>query len=485
MRVFQRILEILPSLDFATLVFNDTPSNDFSSLSNTIDGDSYLLAHFGRIKLFPMMVPSSFYQQIVPDGFVDAGFCFTALHWVQQMPLDVEYSSSGEEDEEESVHEPVDMPARAHEDLVNFFTARHREIRRGGLLTLAIPCQGAVDSESAITCMERCMNEVGRRYDQEGQRESTYARMPVYFRSMDEIDQGMREADGEWETVRSSVVPIEHPAWFPTQADDEDQSVKETTATKNYATALTDLMMAAGSGFVVDQIRTTARENYPGDDRLIEEGMREADGEWETVRSSVVPIEHPAWFPTQADDEDQSVKETTATKNYATALTDLMMAAGSGFVVDQIRTTARENYPGDDRLIEEVREKFYEYFLQDHTRDKNSPRRFRSIECADLKTVNVCLMTLSCSRTLLETTTESRVILRHFLACAMSYSTSLLTSRAEHTLLMAQRILYHRGRLRCSRGSIASGHSQVVSLLRSAIRQPFRPTVFENCLQGE
>nr|POE94631.1 methyltransferase fus9 [Quercus suber] len=261
-RVLQTILEALPSVTTATLVFNDTSSNDFSSLSRMIDSNWLPLSQMGRITVHPLMVPRSFYQQVLTDGFVDAGFCFTAIHWLKQMPTDLEYSSS----EEDGNAEPSDLVTRAHADMVSFLSARHKEIRPGGSLTLSIPVQGEVDSEASMTCLDKSLEDVGSRYKDD----LIFPRLPVWFRTLDEIMAGINAADGEWRIVKSSIVPIEHPAWFLT-LEDKDKSIKDTPAVRDYVTVLTNMMMSVATGFIVEQMRSSLGPKYPGATKITQE----------------------------------------------------------------------------------------------------------------------------------------------------------------------------------------------------------------------
>ncbi|KAL5590012.1 hypothetical protein FOVSG1_011879 [Fusarium oxysporum f. sp. vasinfectum] len=232
-RLLANYLSNLPNLSSATLVFNDTPFNDFSSLSRTINTNWSLLSQDGRLPINPLMVPKSFFGQVLPDDFVDAGFSFTALHWLQHMP---------------SSFEPSDVARYAHEDLVSFLSARHREIRPKGTLTLCIPCHGQIGVDPAVACLQASIRSLASTYHLDP---SFTVRLPLYFRTMEEILSSINAEKGKWMVKSHVTVPIMHPSWSSAVLDKDSVDM---AARVRYAAGITGFTTAACSRFLTDEL---------------------------------------------------------------------------------------------------------------------------------------------------------------------------------------------------------------------------------------
>lgn len=256
--LLQLLLENSPSTTTATLVFIDTPSNDFKSLASTITAHCTELARRknGKLTINPLMAPKSHFQNVLPDAFVDAGYCFTALHWLQHTPPDkgVEYSK----------------PAAAHADLLAFLSARHRELRPGGTLALCIPGNGPVGVDAVL----KCVSATAREFSSSGTgiysnsiSASVVARMPLYFRTMDEIlnavSASKEQWGASWDVLRSEAVPTPHPVChdLTTGVDRSEQ----------YASAVAGFAMAGLGGFLVADARESMGGGYPGDKVFLED----------------------------------------------------------------------------------------------------------------------------------------------------------------------------------------------------------------------
>ncbi|KAG5791136.1 hypothetical protein H9Q69_009815 [Fusarium xylarioides] len=230
-RLLANYLSNLPALSSATLVFNDTPFNDFSSLSRTINTNWTSLSQDGKLAISPLMVPQSFFGQVLPDDFVDAGFSFTALHWLQHMP---------------SSWETSDLAGYAHEDLVSFLSALHREIRPSGTLTLCIPSHGEIGVDPAVACLQASVRSLASTYHLDP---SFTVRLPLYFRTMEELLSSINVEQGKWVVKSHVAVPIMHPSWSPAVSDNGGADM---AARVRYATGITGFTTAACSRFLTD-----------------------------------------------------------------------------------------------------------------------------------------------------------------------------------------------------------------------------------------
>ncbi|KAF5551399.1 benzoate carboxyl methyltransferase [Fusarium mexicanum] len=230
-RLLANYLSNLPGISSATLVFNDTPFNDFSSLSRTISANWSSLSQDGKLSISPLMVPRSFFEQVLPNDFVDAGFSFTALHWLQHTP---------------SSWETSDLARCAHEDLVSFLSASHGEIRTNGTLTLCIPSHGQIGVDPAVACLQASVRNLASTYHLDP---SFTVRLPLYFRTMEEILSPIDAEQGKWVVKSHVAAPIMHPSW---SAAVLDKGGADMAARVRYATGITGFTTAACSRFLTD-----------------------------------------------------------------------------------------------------------------------------------------------------------------------------------------------------------------------------------------
>ncbi|CVL09296.1 uncharacterized protein FMAN_15470 [Fusarium mangiferae] len=232
-RLLANYLSNLPGLASATLIFNDTPFNDFTSLSRTINKNWPSLSQDGKISISPLKVPKSFFGQVLPDKFVDAGFSFTALHWLQCMP---------------SSFEPSVLAEYAHEDLLSFLSARHREIRPEGILTLCIPCHGPIGVDPAVASLQASIRSLASTSHVDPFFE---VRLPLYFRTMEQILSSINAERGKWVVKSHVTVPIMHPSWSSAVLD---KSATDMAAKVRYVSGITGFTIAACSRFLTDEM---------------------------------------------------------------------------------------------------------------------------------------------------------------------------------------------------------------------------------------
>lgn len=199
MQLMRKVLCELPDLTSATLVFNDTPTNDFTSLSGVLSTQMASLTQKDRLAIYPLLSPKSFFTQVLPANSVDAGFCFTALHCLQRLsPTD------------NNLSKPLDIPNKAHSGLITFLSARHAELIPGGTLTLCVPVQGPVSVSPAHECLRTTIERLPKAY---GLDSACISRLPMYFRTMEELLLGIESSPDTWRVMQNFAVPITHPAW--------------------------------------------------------------------------------------------------------------------------------------------------------------------------------------------------------------------------------------------------------------------------------
>lgn len=202
------------------------------------------------------MVPKSHFQQVLPDNFVDAAFSFTALHWLQHKP---NYDAA--------TRDRPGVADSARDDLVAFLSARHQELRHGSTLLLCIPGQGPISPSSSLECLDIVIRELSPKYHLSP---SVIDRLPMYWRTMGEILSAVSASDGAWDVLGHETVPMVHPAW-PDPSNKRSSGTTEADDNETYATAVVGFGMAALSGFLVEDARSNADSQYPGDAKFLED----------------------------------------------------------------------------------------------------------------------------------------------------------------------------------------------------------------------
>jgi hypothetical protein len=111
---------------------NDLPTNDFNALLRNLRNSTNDYQHIPGCQVFTQLVPSSFFQQVVPDRRVDLGFTMAAVHWLTRIP-DSDYRDAVFLSDVNQQAQ-VDLLDQAAKDWQSFVKARTKEIKPGGLL---------------------------------------------------------------------------------------------------------------------------------------------------------------------------------------------------------------------------------------------------------------------------------------------------------------------------------------------------------------
>ncbi|KAF4953603.1 hypothetical protein FGADI_5939 [Fusarium gaditjirri] len=215
-----------------------------NSLTSTIHQNWDALSQDGRIALNTLMSPRSYFQQVLPNGFVDAGFNFTALHWLRNMP---DASST-----------PSSLSTAAHEDFVTFLSVRHKEIRRHGTMTICIPSDGEISVLPVVECFETSLRNL---YDMYRVDPTIARRLPMYFRTFEEIMTSIAALDTKWSLQSHHVLPLMHNSWSPEVIEASSEEAR-LSARKRYTDAVAGFALAACSQFFIDGLKS---EGYQGE----------------------------------------------------------------------------------------------------------------------------------------------------------------------------------------------------------------------------
>jgi hypothetical protein len=71
------------------LVYEDQPENDYNALFQNLRTPLKGLSLTSMPAVYCSAVPVSFYEQTLPTGTLDIGFCATAMHWLSHKPCDI------------------------------------------------------------------------------------------------------------------------------------------------------------------------------------------------------------------------------------------------------------------------------------------------------------------------------------------------------------------------------------------------------------
>src|ERR1051326_9226350 len=87
MAALRRLVATLPAGSNAVVYFNDNPQNDFTTLAETVEAELPSITNGGSVTVYPMLVPVSFYNQIIPSiQKPDVGLAWRCLTHLRSLP---------------------------------------------------------------------------------------------------------------------------------------------------------------------------------------------------------------------------------------------------------------------------------------------------------------------------------------------------------------------------------------------------------------
>ncbi|KAL4922898.1 S-adenosyl-L-methionine-dependent methyltransferase [Aspergillus aurantiobrunneus] len=266
--MIRKAIESCPEDCAITIIFNDTPANDYNSLSATIDRSLRGPDHKSTRKILPLMAPQSYYQQVAPDESVDIGFSTASLHWISRLqPASGDLLPSG-----------ADVSAEVLADILRFLRTRYPEIRRGGHLLLSFPVDGDLSLKCAYPSIFQSLKDLAG----DGiisQAAASKFRFPFHFRTPDEIARALDAVKGEWQVVEHFTRDVAHPAFLQFQSTFASSSSGDPDA------AALDAYSEAISGGFVAIIGNTVVDTA----RVFQDKSSTAEGSSpETIRSKMV-----------------------------------------------------------------------------------------------------------------------------------------------------------------------------------------------------
>ncbi|KAL2827204.1 S-adenosyl-L-methionine-dependent methyltransferase [Aspergillus cavernicola] len=232
-RMIQKAINSCPEDSTVTIVFNDTPANDYNSLSDTLDRSLRDTENKSSRRVFPVMAPQSYYQQVVADESVDIGFSTASLHWISRLQ-----PASGD-----LLPSDADVSAEVLADILRFLRTRYHEVRTGGHLLLSFPVDGELNLKCAYPSIIQCLTDLaGERII--SQTAASKFKLPFHFRTPEEIAQALHAVQGKWQVVEHFYRDVPHPDFLQFQS-----SFAESASSSPNAAALEDYCKAISGGF--------------------------------------------------------------------------------------------------------------------------------------------------------------------------------------------------------------------------------------------
>lgn len=269
----RKAISTLPDNATATLIFEDTPFNDFGTLAKTVAHNISSLET--KALVVPSLVPLGFYQQVVPPNSVDVGFSWSSFNYLEKTPTIRLDATASPADYAVARHKA--LASAGHTDLIKVLKLRAKEIREGGYLIAAIGGQKPEGETRPSNPGGHILQAVTMRMVGEGKLSipelMQMALFPSHERTPDEVraaleDEGVAPL---WELEVFEPKLIVQPAWELYHSTvQEDESMKD-EALKKYATTVMENLVAAAAWFWIDVLKTSRGEEWTGEDAFIKE----------------------------------------------------------------------------------------------------------------------------------------------------------------------------------------------------------------------
>lgn len=246
-----------------TIELNDRPENDFTTLSLTINRwESSLNKAVYPHELFVTLRPRSFYKPLSAVQVADVGYCFTCLHFLENIP---DYPSS--HFTAIRPQETMEMfRAQAQVDLQKFLRLRASEYVPGGQLLVSLIASGFghpdfMDSGPG-NAMRLAMREMlsEERISKEA---IELCVVPIYFRTIEDIQATLNkeEVSSQWSLVEMDQSQVMHPFW-----DDLERKKQQGRNTEEhsveYARGMLAWFLAVFDGFFLRALTSCIQAPY-------------------------------------------------------------------------------------------------------------------------------------------------------------------------------------------------------------------------------
>jgi hypothetical protein len=249
---------------------NDRPENDFTTTAATLnEWQQKRNEQSHTSNLYVGMIPRSFYQRVAPPQSIHLAYCFTAIHFFENLP----HLPDGH-------FEPAMKDAvleiqrkQAQTDLQKFLSLRAEEIVPNGQLVLSICATGFGQpdffSSGPGECIRLAMHEMymDGTIDRNVLNKSA---LPCYFRTLEDVTHTLDDVRtrGCWDTISISRAQVMHPAWGILESQKTNGSYTREHSIQ-YATAMIDWHTAVSAGYFIKAVKDGSI-GCVGDDRALD-----------------------------------------------------------------------------------------------------------------------------------------------------------------------------------------------------------------------
>ncbi|CAG9950984.1 unnamed protein product [Clonostachys rosea f. rosea IK726] len=253
-KLVRQVLDSVSDGTSVEVLLEDTPLNDFSTLSKTLHAEFHQSSAERQISFFPRMIPVGFYNRIVPSQLVDLGVSWSSMNYLKTQPAFTFDPQSTPAEFAAARHKAFSSTAR--QDLASFMTLRASEIRKGGHLVAALgaqkPALEAKQGNSGSIPLQSALVKMVARGLLNNQELLQFALFPSHERTVEEVQEvlNLPEISKSWSIEVFEPELIVHPAWAEYQTASDaagaDQAKKE-DALRNYArSAILNLVSPSG-----------------------------------------------------------------------------------------------------------------------------------------------------------------------------------------------------------------------------------------------
>lgn len=266
----KKAIATLPDGGTASLIFEDTPFNDFGSLAKTVS------TNFGnpneKIFVAPCLVPVGFYQQVVQENSVDIGFSWSSFNYLENTPTIALDATASPADYAIARHKA--LATAAHTDLIKLLKLRAKEIREGGYLIAAIGGQKPEGETRPSNPGGHILQAVTMRMISEGKLSlpelMQMALFPSHERTPDEIRAALNDEAVAplWQIQVFESKLIVQPAW---EVYNNAVQTEKEEAFRKYATVVIENLIAAAGWFWIDILKRSRGGEWDGADVWLKE----------------------------------------------------------------------------------------------------------------------------------------------------------------------------------------------------------------------
>lgn len=262
----RQVLSTLPYNAKATLLFEDTPYNDFNTLCDAINSSLHFLSNPGprsKVSIYHAMGPRNFYNVLLPNPTADLGLAWSSFNYLSSQPqINVAPDASFAEFSKARAEA---LSVAGHADLIKLLRLRAQEIRPGGYLVAAIggkkPAGEERETEAGAQPLQAAFISVMETGKLTRKEMAEFAMFPSHERTPEEIKQvlDLDEMKALWEIESFEPKLIAHPAWTVYENSLKSISCDEARleVVEAYARATVTNLVSSTGWFWIDILKRT------------------------------------------------------------------------------------------------------------------------------------------------------------------------------------------------------------------------------------